>query len=109
MDKNLFAKTPPMGWNSYDYYDTTVNGAGKGKRGFHGGAFEGQIGWEYVVADIQWYANGAGTKRDQFQYIPFDDLEMDEYGRLQPSPARFPSSAGEKGFCRWQTMCTGWD
>ncbi len=25
MDKNCFAKTPPMGWNSYDYYDTTVN------------------------------------------------------------------------------------
>lgn len=25
MDKNRFAMTPPMGWNSYDYYDTTVN------------------------------------------------------------------------------------
>ncbi len=25
MDKNKFAVTPPMGWNSYDYYDTTVN------------------------------------------------------------------------------------
>lgn len=25
MNKNLFAKTPPMGWNSYDYYDTSVN------------------------------------------------------------------------------------
>ena len=25
MDKNQFAVTPPMGWNSYDYYDTTVN------------------------------------------------------------------------------------
>ena len=24
MDKNLFAPVPPMGWNSYDYYDTTV-------------------------------------------------------------------------------------
>ena len=24
MDKNSFALTPPMGWNSYDYYDTTV-------------------------------------------------------------------------------------
>ena len=24
MDKNKFALTPPMGWNSYDYYDTTV-------------------------------------------------------------------------------------
>ena len=25
MNKNLFAKNPPMGWNSYDYYDTSVN------------------------------------------------------------------------------------
>ena len=25
MDKNTFAPRPPMGWNSYDYYDTTVN------------------------------------------------------------------------------------
>ena len=24
MDKNLFAVMPPMGWNSYDYYDTSV-------------------------------------------------------------------------------------
>ena len=27
MDKNSFAQTPPMGWNSYDYYDTTVTEA----------------------------------------------------------------------------------
>jgi hypothetical protein len=25
MNINKFAPTPPMGWNSYDYYDTTVN------------------------------------------------------------------------------------
>lgn len=25
MNKNSFAKVPPMGWNSYDYYDTAVN------------------------------------------------------------------------------------
>lgn len=24
MNKNLFAVTPPMGWNSYDYYDTVL-------------------------------------------------------------------------------------
>ena len=27
MNKNEFAKVPPMGWNSYDYYDTTVDEA----------------------------------------------------------------------------------
>ena len=25
MNKNTFAPTPPMGWNSYDYYNTEVN------------------------------------------------------------------------------------
>lgn len=27
MDKNSFTKRPPMGWNSYDYYDTAVTEA----------------------------------------------------------------------------------
>lgn len=27
MSKHDAAPTPPMGWNSYDYYDTTVNEA----------------------------------------------------------------------------------
>ena len=27
MDKNKSAIAPPMGWNSYDYYGTTVNEA----------------------------------------------------------------------------------
>ena len=26
-NKNTCAPTPPMGWNSYDYYDTTVDEA----------------------------------------------------------------------------------
>ena len=98
MNKNDFAKTPPMGWNSYDYYDTAVNEEQVKANADYMAANLKEYGWEYVVVDIEWYANGAGTKRDQFQYIPFDDLEMDSYGRLQPSPARFPSSAGGKGF-----------
>lgn len=98
MNKNLFAQTPPMGWNSYDYYDTTVTEEQvKANADFMASHLK-QYGWEYVVVDIEWYANGAGSMRDKFQYIPFDDLEMDAYGRLQPSPARFPSSAGGKGF-----------
>ena len=36
--------------------------------------------------------------RDQFQYIPFADVAMDEFSRLQPDPARFPSSADGTGF-----------
>lgn len=98
MDKNKFALTPPMGWNSYDYYDTTVNEAQVKANADYMAIHLKAFGWEYVVVDIEWYSNDAGTVRDQFQYIPFGDIEMDAYGRLQPSPERFPSSAGGKGF-----------
>ncbi|MCM1173752.1 MAG: glycoside hydrolase family 27 protein [Blautia sp.] len=98
MNKNSFAVTPPMGWNSYDYYDTTVNEAQVKANADFMAAHLKEFGWEYVVVDIEWYSNDAGTIRDRFQYIPFGDIEMDAYGRLQPSPVRFPSSAGGKGF-----------
>lgn len=51
-----------------------------------------EFGYEYIVADIEWYSNDAGTKRKEFQYIPFGDDVMDDFGRFQPSPGRFPSS-----------------
>ena len=56
-----------------------------------------EAGWEYIVVDIQWYATDAGTMRDKYQYVPFGDHEMDEFGRLLPDVNRFPSSAGGKG------------
>lgn len=96
--KNDYAKTPPMGWNSYDYYDTTVNEEQiKANADFMAEHLK-KFGWEYIVVDIQWYAHGAGSEREEYQYIPFSVLEMDEFGRLQPDPARFPSSADGVGF-----------
>ncbi len=88
----------PMGWNSYDYYDTTVTEEQVKKNADYLAAHLKEYGWEYVVVDIQWYARDAGSRRDQFQYIPFGDMEMDGYGRYQPAVNRFPSSAGGKGF-----------
>lgn len=98
MDKNKFALTPPMGWNSYDYYDTTVNEEQIKANANFMAAHLKEFGWEYVVIDIEWFAHGAGSQRDKYQYIPFNELEMDEYGRLLPDPERFPSSAGGAGF-----------
>ena len=91
-------KKAPMGWNSYDYYDTTVNEAQVKANAEYLAKNLKAYGWEYVVVDIEWYSRDAGTQREKHQYIPFGDIEMDAYGRLQPDPVRFPSSEGGKGF-----------
>ena len=98
MHKNKFAITPPMGWNSYDYYDTTVTEEQVKANADYMAKNLKEYGWEYVVVDIEWYSNDAGTQRDKYQYIPFGDDQMDEWGRFQPSPSRFPSSADGTGF-----------
>ena len=91
-------KTPPMGWNSYDYYNTSVTEADvKANADYMAKHLKG-FGWEYIVVDIAWYYNEAEDERDQFQYIPFAKVEMDEYSRLYPDPKKFPSSKGGKGF-----------
>lgn len=91
-------KHAPMGWNSYDYYDTTVNEAQVRANAEFMAKHLKEAGWEYVVVDIEWYAKDAGRMRDQYQYIPFGEQEMDEYGRLLPDENRFPSAKGGKGF-----------
>ena len=87
-----------MGWNSYDYYNTSVTEADvKANADYMAKHLKG-FGWEYIVVDIAWYYNEAEDERDQFQYIPFAKVEMDEYSRLYPDPKKFPSSKGGKGF-----------
>lgn len=98
MDKNSFVKTPPMGWNSYDYYDTTVNEQQIKANADFMAEKMAYCGWKYIVVDIEWYSYGAGSMREKYQYIPFGKVEMDEYGRLLPCPERFPSSVNGAGF-----------
>lgn len=98
MNKNEYAPVPPMGWNSYDYYDTTVNEEQVRANADYMAAHLKEFGWEYIVVDIQWYAHGAGSRREEFQYIPFGSLEMDQYSRLLPDPERFPSARDGRGF-----------
>ena len=98
MEKGNFCKTPPMGWNSYDYYDTTVTeDEVKANADFMAANLK-QHGYEYVIVDIEWFSRDAGTQREEYQYIPFGDDEIDEYGRFIPATNRFPSAAGGAGF-----------
>ena len=98
MNKNLFAQTPPMGWNSYDYYDTTVTEEQVKENARYMAEHLKPYGWEYIVVDIEWYAYDAGSRRSEYQYIPFGKVEMDRWGRLLPCPQRFPSSTEGRGF-----------
>ena len=98
MNKNLFAKTPPMGWNSYDYYDTSVNEEQVRKTADYMAENLKEFGWEYVVVDIEWYSYDTGSQRDKYQYIPFWKVEMDEYSRLLPCVDKFPSAKEGNGF-----------
>ena len=94
----MIAKYPPMGWNSWDCYGAAVNEEQVRANAEYRAKYLKEYGWEYVVVDIQWYAKDAGSRRAQYQYVPFGDHEMDEYGRLLPDVNRFPSAAGGKGF-----------
>ncbi|MEJ1192251.1 glycoside hydrolase family 27 protein [Pseudarthrobacter sp. CCNWLW207] len=88
------AQTPPMGWNSWDCYGTTVTE----EEVVANAAFMAEhllpYGWDTVVVDIQWYepAARAGGYNDGAA------LELDGFGRQMPAVNRFPSAAGGRGF-----------
>ena len=84
----------PMGWNSWDCYGAAVDEATVRKNAKFMADNLKACGWEYVVVDIQW----AGPDAKDHEYIPFQKLAMDEYGRLIPAVNRFPSSANGAGF-----------
>ena len=96
--KNTFAKTPPMGWNSYDYYDTTVNEAQVRANAEYMAKHLKPHGYDYVVVDIQWSDPDAGTDRENCQYINFSHFTIDEYSRQLPAENRFPSAKNGVGF-----------
>lgn len=94
MDKNNFAKTPPMGWNSWDCYGAAVNEEQLLGNAEYMAEHLKQFGWQYVVCDIQWYEPNAKDN----DYNNFTELCMDEYSRLIPAENRFPSSKNGAGF-----------
>src|SRR5512143_735536 len=81
------AATPPMGWNSWDSYGTSVTEAEVKANADYMAAKLKQHGWQYVVVDIQW----SDPLAKPHGYRPNAELAMDEYGRLIPAANRFPS------------------
>jgi hypothetical protein len=88
------AETPPMGWNSWDSYGTTINEA---KFKAVTAWFDQRMkpyGWQYVIVDEGWtIANPAADGNTKHALYT-----LDNYGRYIPAPSRFPSSADGAGF-----------
>ncbi|MCR5214916.1 MAG: glycoside hydrolase family 27 protein [Eubacterium sp.] len=98
LGSDQWLKNPPMGWNSYDYYDTTVTEEDVKANADYMAKHLRPFGWEYIVVDIAWYSKEAGHDRDKYQYKPFSKMEIDQFSRLLPDVDRFPSSKDGKGF-----------
>jgi len=89
-----WAPTPPMGWNSWDSFGTTITEAQAREVAQVMATKLLPHGYRFFTVDIQWYEpNAAG-----FDYREGAVLTLDEWGRLLPAPNRFPSAKGGKGF-----------
>ena len=92
--KPRLAPTPPMGWNSWNSFATTITEA----QAMETAAIMRErllpAGYSIFTIDIQWYEPGATGYAYRADAVPV----LDGHGRLQPDPKRFPSAADGKGF-----------
>jgi alpha-galactosidase len=89
-----WAEKPPMGWDSWDCFASTVTEAQTKAQADVMAERLARYGWQYVVVDIQWYE----PKASGIEYRKEAELAMDEFGRLCPEPNRFPSATNGAGF-----------
>ena len=86
--------TPPMGWNSWDAYGTTVNESQVRANALWMTNHLKAAGWSYVVVDMEWFVKNptaqGGSKTN--------DFAVDTHGRYLPATDRFPSAANGAGF-----------
>ena len=88
------AATPPMGWNSWDGYGTTIREDQFKANAEWFAKHLKPFGWQYVVVDMEWFVTNptpeGNSKKSEFT--------IDRYGRYMPAVNRFPSSANDAGF-----------
>ncbi len=87
------AKTPPMGWNSWNCYGASVRECEVRQNAEYMAEKLKEHGWQYIIVDIQWYEPNA--KSDQ--YNDGAELVMDGFSRLMPAVNRFPCAADGNG------------
>lgn len=93
-DATGLAATPPMGWNSWDGYGTTIDEAQVKANARWMAKHLKSFGWQYVTVDMEWFVTNptAEGNSKSFQY------SLDENGRYTPAVNRFPSAAKGAGF-----------
>ena len=93
-DHHNWAETPPLGWNSWDCFGTTVTEAQIREQANAMAKYLLPHGYVYLTVDIQWYE----PESEGHSYKTNAVLTMDDYGRLTPGLKKFPSAAQGKGF-----------
>lgn len=89
------AKTPPMGWNSWDCFGMDVTEDQVKANADYMAEHLKHFGWEYIVLDMGWnYGEGLNTSNFRIENPP---QCIDSYGRLVPNIKKIPSSANENG------------
>jgi alpha-galactosidase len=92
--RSVLAATPPMGWNSWDGYGTTVKEADVKVNAKWLAEHLKSAGWQYVVVDMEWFVTNptpeGNSKTSQYT--------LDSYGRYTPALNRFPTAANDAGF-----------
>ena len=94
-DFGQWATTPPMGWNSWDVYGSSVTEAEVKANADYMAQNLKSLGWQYVTVDIRWTDQAPGSHSYN---LTNPILTLDDYGRFLPAPNRFPSAAGGDGF-----------
>lgn len=89
-----WAKTPPMGWNSWDCFSAGVWESNVIENADYMAHFLKPHGWDIITIDIQWYEPLAHTTAYRRGAV----LEMDGNGRLLPATNRFPMTAATHSF-----------
>lgn len=92
--KSRLAPTPPMGWNSWNSFATTITEAQSLDNARIMAKTLLPAGYNIFTVDIQWYEPNAVS----YEYRKDAALTMDAHGRLLPAPNRFPSAANGVGF-----------
>jgi len=90
----VLARTPPMGWNSWDAYGESVSEADIRANALWMAQNLKSHGWEYIVVDMGWYiTNHTGeTNAKNSKY------SLDEFGRFTPATNSIPSANSGAGF-----------